>query len=189
MRTSPAEPRHFETPAEFRAWLKANHAKANELWVGFYKKATGLPSITYPEALDEALCYGWIDGVRKRVDDLSYCQRFTPRRPRSNWSEVNIRKVEELIRRKRMRAPGMRAFEARDRTSPDATPPVPLETTLAPELEKLFRGNKEAWGFFERQPPGCRRANVRWIMSARKPETRQRRLAQLIEASAGGRLA
>ena len=116
--SSPAKPRHFKTSAEFSDWLKANHAKAGELWVGFYKQGAGKTGVAYSEALDEALCYGWIDGVRKRVDDFSYCQRFSPRLPKSGWSEVNIHRAEALIRSRRMRAAGRRAFDRRPARPP-----------------------------------------------------------------------
>lgn len=107
------KPRYFRTPAEFRAWLKEHHDTEDELWVGFYKKGSGAPSITWSQALDEALCYGWVDSVRKSVDERRFMNRFTPRRPSNNWSEVNIRRVEELTKQRRMRAPGRKAFEAR----------------------------------------------------------------------------
>ena len=181
------DPIFFETPADFRAWLAANHAKADLLWVGFYKKASGVPSITWSEAVDEALCYGWVDSIRKSVDDRSFTNRFTPRKPGSNWSEVNVRRVEELTRQRRMRAPGLKAFRAR---TPRKTGTYSYEqrydVELPPAFERRFRAAKQAWGWFQAQPPGYRSAALYWVMSAKKPETRDRRLATLIEDSANG---
>jgi uncharacterized protein YdeI (YjbR/CyaY-like superfamily) len=174
----------FATPPEFRRWLEANHDRIPELMVGFYKKGSGKPSITYPEALDEALCFGWIDGVRRGLTEDSYTNRFTPRKPKSNWSLVNIRKVEELIRQGRMAPPGLAAFEARDPEKPGVDPSA---AELDPVLDKEFRAHKEAWDFFQAQPPGYRRTATWWVVSAKKDETRARRLGQLIEDSAAGR--
>ena len=178
---------HFETPEELRAWLEAHHDTATELWVGFYKKATGRPSITYPQALDEALCYGWIDGVRKSVDAESYTTRFTARRRGSNWSAVNIRRVGELTALGRMRPPGLRAFEARDpsKSSPYSSENAPVD--FAADLAAQFRANAAAWDFFQAQPPGYRRTATWWVMSAKREDTRRKRLATLIEDSAHGR--
>ena len=178
-------PRFFRTPAAFSRWLEANHDKHSELWVGFYKKASGKPSITYPEAVDEALCWGWIDGIRKTVDAIAYTNRFTPRKPTSNWSEINTRRVEALIAEGRMREPGLRAFEAR---KPERSGVYSFEQRKAPQLdpalEKRFRAKRAAWAFFEAQPPGYRRVTTWWIVSAKKEETRLARLEKLIAASA-----
>jgi uncharacterized protein YdeI (YjbR/CyaY-like superfamily) len=177
----------FPTAPEFRRWLEANHDRVQELVVGFYKKDSGKPSITYSEALDEALCFGWIDGVRKKYGDDSYTIRFTPRRPKSIWSLVNVRKVEELIQRGRMKPPGLKAFEARDAERTGVYSFERETAELDPALEKVFRANKKAWEFFQKQPPGYRRLAAWFVISAKKQETREKRLGQLIEDSAAGK--
>ena len=178
-------PVFFPTPADFRRWLQKNHRTATELWVGFYKKASGRPSITWSEAVDEALCFGWIDGVRKSVDAESYTNRFTPRRKNSTWSAVNTRRVAALIRQKRMRAAGLKAFEARD---PSQTDRFDRDTAaFDPRLAARFRANRAAWRFFQAQPPGYQRLAVRFVMTARQEATRARRLERLIADSAAGR--
>src|SRR5437660_11875112 len=179
--------RFFKTPAAFRKWLAANHAKSKELWVGFYKKNSGKPSITWPESVDEALCFGWIDGVRKNIDEESYQIRFSPRKPRSIWSAVNIRNAERLIKEGRMWPAGLKAYQARKENrsgiySYEQRSPELVE----PYLGKLKR-NKKAWEFFQAQPPGYRKTMNWWIVSAKKEETRLKRLEQLIEESASGR--
>ena len=179
------KPTYFRTAAEFRAWLKEHHATETELWMGVYKKGSGRPSITWAEAVDEALCYGWVDSVRRGVDDQRYMNRFTPRRPGSNWSEVNIRRVEELTRQGRMRAAGRKAFEARRPTEAGAyTYERRHEIELPDDFERRFRRKKKAWAWFQAQPSGYRSMTLYWVMSAKKPETRERRLATLIEGSA-----
>jgi uncharacterized protein YdeI (YjbR/CyaY-like superfamily) len=181
------KPTYFRTAAEFRAWLKEHHATETELWMGAYKKGSGRPGITWAEAVDEALCWGWVDSVRRGVDDQRYMNRFTPRRPGSNWSEVNIRRVEELTRQGRMRAAGRRAFEDRQ---PKAAGAVTYERRheieLPPDLERRFRRNNEAWTWFRDQSPSYRSMALYWLMSAKRPETRERRLDTLIEDSASG---
>ncbi len=187
--TAGVDPRFFPAPADFRAWLEAHHADEDELFVGYHKKGTGRPSITWPESVDEALCVGWIDGIRRRIDDDSYSIRFTPRRPRSIWSAVNIKRAEELIAEGRMSPAGLAAFEARDE---DRSAIYSYEqrhaAQLDPEQEARLRANPAAWEWFEGRPPSWRRAAVYWVTSARKPETRERRLAMLIEAAAEGRM-
>ncbi|HTG95225.1 MAG TPA: YdeI/OmpD-associated family protein [Pyrinomonadaceae bacterium] len=180
------KPRFFRTQSEFRKWLERNHAKETELLVGFYKKGSGKASLTYPEALDEALCYGWIDGVRRSFGDDSYTIRFTPRKAKSIWSNVNVRHVERLKKEGRMAPAGLKAYELKDpkKTGIYAFENRPRE--LSPAYEKKFRANKEAWEFFEKQPPGYKRLMTYRVMEAKQEETRQRRLAQLIEASAKG---
>jgi uncharacterized protein YdeI (YjbR/CyaY-like superfamily) len=182
------KPVYFAMPAEFRRWLERHHASTPELWVGFYKKHTGRPSMTWPEAVAEALCFGWIDGIRKSVDAARYVNRFTPRRPGSNWSAVNVRLVQELIASGRMRPAGLKAFEGR---RPEKAGQYSYEqrktARLTPEMEAAFRANPDAWRFFESQPPGYRQLMTFWIMSAKQDATRGRRLAALIEASAEGR--
>lgn len=180
-------PVFFTTPAAFRAWLRRNHGTATELWIGFHKKASGLPSITYPEALDEALCYGWIDGVRKSLGETSFVMRWTPRQKGSNWSRVNIGKAEALIAAGRMRKPGLAAFEARESGRADAYPfEQRHDATLEPAQRALFRKNAKAWKYFEALPPGYKRYSIWYVLSARKPETRERRLALVIACSARG---
>ena len=175
----------FATGAEFREWLEANHETAEELTVGFYKRASGKPSMTWSEAVDEALCFGWIDGVRRGLDDDSYTIRFTRRRPGSHWSAVNVRKAEQLIAAGRMRPAGQRAFAARrsDRTAQASYERADVPE-LTPEQEQRFKQHADAWAFFSAQPPWYRRTALHWVTSAKKPETRDRRLRRLIEASA-----
>ena len=176
----------FATPADFRAWLAEHHDKAEELWVGYYKKGSGKPSITWPESVDEALCFGWIDGVRKRLDDESYVIRFTPRRRSSNWSAVNIRRVDELTEMGRMAPPGRKAFEERDRSKDTQYSYEPGLRQLDERHEAELRRNERAWRFFQAQPPSYQRAASWWVMSAKKDETQRRRLRALIEASEQG---
>ena len=183
---SEMNPRFFKSADEFRHWLARNHARESELLIGFYRKSAGRVGITYPEALDEALCFGWIDGVKKRLDEVSYTQRFTPRRARSIWSLVNVRHVERLTAAGRMMPAGVRAFEARE---PSRTGVYAFEKeaqVLAPALEKMFRARREAWKFWEAQPPGYRKVCIHWVMNAKQVETRERRLAQLIADSESG---
>ncbi|MBM3840056.1 MAG: bacteriocin-protection protein [Verrucomicrobia bacterium] len=166
---------YFKAPSEFRRWLEANHAKVSELWVGFYKKDSGKTGITY----HEALCFGWIDGIKKRVDELSYTHRFSPRKAKSNWSLINMRRAEALKKSGRMTAPGLKAFEARDRRkSGYSVQDRPQKFEGAHEKE--FRTNPKAWEFFRAQPPGYQRMACWWVMSAKREETRWRRLGQLI---------
>ena len=163
-----------------------HHARADALLVGFYKKESGKPSITWPESVDEALCFGWIDGIRRRIDDIRYSIRFTPRRRGSIWSNVNTKRVAELIKDKRMRPAGVKAFEARD---PKKTGIYSFEretATLPAEFEKAFRANTKAWKFWEAQPPGYRRLAAYFVTSAKQDETRRRRLDVLIRDSAQG---
>jgi uncharacterized protein YdeI (YjbR/CyaY-like superfamily) len=181
------EPSFFETPDGFRAWFEAHAEDAFELWVGFYKKGSGRPSITWPEAVDQALCFGWIDGIRKSIDEASYKIRFTPRRPGSIWSTVNIGRVAELSRLGLMRPAGLRAFAARDeQKSAIYSHEQRQSVTLDPEAEREFRANEPAWAFFQSQPPSYRKALIWWVASAKRPETHQKRLATLIEESARG---
>ncbi len=180
-------PTFFETPAKFRAWLQKHHRTAKELWVGYHKKSTGKVSITWQESVDEALCFGWIDGIRKSVDADSYMNRFTPRRPGSFWSAINTRRAGELIKDGRMRAAGRKAYEARDaaktafHSSQRATP------TLDRRRESQFRANRVAWQFFQAQPAGYRRLATWWVVSAKREDTRTRRFAQLMALCASRR--
>lgn len=176
----------FRSPAEWRAWLERQHAAAAEIWLGFRRQACSPAGLTYPEALDEALCFGWIDGVRKRVDATSYTNRFTPRRPRSCWSDVNTRRAEELIAAGRMAPPGLAAFAARDRSRTARYSFERATATLAPAQLAIFRKNRPAWDFFSAQPPGYRKVATWWVISAKQEATRARRLAALIAKSADG---
>jgi uncharacterized protein YdeI (YjbR/CyaY-like superfamily) len=186
--TSAADPVFFATPAEFRDWLDANHESARELLVGFYKKGSGRPSITWPESVDEALCVGWIDGVRRSLGEEAYTIRFTPRKPRSNWSAVNIARMAELIREGRVRPAGLRAFEARaEERSGIYAYENRDQAALTPEMEAELRARPGAWEFFQAQPEWYRKTAVWRILTGKKPETRQKRLAELIEDSANGR--
>jgi len=180
------EPKFFTSPEKFRQWLQKNHDSANELLVGFHKKDSGKKSITYAEALDEALCFGWIDGVRKRLDETSYTIRFTPRKPKSIWSNVNVKHVERLKKEGRMAEPGLKVYAQRDpkRTGIYAFENRPKE--FSPEYEKKFRANKAAWEFFQTIPPSLRNTYIFWIMGAKKEETQLHRLQLLIESSAKG---
>ena len=181
------KPRFFATGDAFREWLKNNHDKVDELLVGFYKRESGKPSMTWPESVDQALCFGWIDGVRKRIDDESYSIRFTPRRRRSIWSAVNIRRVKELIQTGVMHAAGVKAFETRDEKRANIYSYERAAASFSAEQEKRFRANKTAWKFFSEQPPGYRRLMAHYVTSAKKEETRLRRLKKVIDASAQGK--
>jgi uncharacterized protein YdeI (YjbR/CyaY-like superfamily) len=182
------KPVFFRTPSELRSWLEQHHDDAAELLVGFHKRASGKPSITWPEAVDEALCFGWIDGVRKGIDDASYTIRFTPRKPSSNWSLRNIERVAELTAQGLMRPAGLAAFEARrEEKSGIYSHEQRRAAKLDAAQERHFRDNAKAWDFFEAQPPSYRRAAVWWVVSAKREETRLRRLATLIEDSERGR--
>jgi uncharacterized protein YdeI (YjbR/CyaY-like superfamily) len=181
------EVRFFETPADFRAWLEAHHDTETELWVGFHKKGSGRPSITWPEAVDQALCFGWIDGIRKRIDGDSYANRFTPRKVQSTWSNVNVANVARLKERGLMMPAGLRAFEARDEARSGIYSFEQDQHALAPAYKQRFQEHGAAWGFFKAQPPGYRRTASFWVMSARREETRLKRLATLIDDSEHGR--
>ena len=182
------EPTFFATPEDFRAWLQEHHETERELLVGFHKKGSGRPSITWPQSVDQALCFGWIDGVRRRIDDHSYSIRFTPRKQRSNWSAINVRRVGELIELGHMRPAGLAAFERR---SDDRTAIYSYEQRKGAKLdaaqERRFKANPSAWMWFQAQPAGYRRTASYWVISAKRPQTRERRLEQLIEDSAAGR--
>lgn len=177
----------FPNAGAFRKWLKSHHDSDREVWVGFYRKDSDQTGITYSEALDEALCFGWIDGVRRKVDARSYANRFSPRRQGSVWSELNIKRAGELIKAGRMHDSGMRAFRERD---PEKTQRYSYErqrAPLSPALEKRFRANREAWTFFKAQPPSYQRLAIWFVNSAAKEETRIRRLDIVIDVSSKGR--
>ena len=188
MARASGEPTYFAAPAEFRAWLEAHHDTAVELWVGYYKKATGRPSLSWPESVDEALCFGWIDGIRKRVDAERYAIRFTPRKPASHWSAVNVRRLAVLEREGRLHPAGRAAF---GRRREDASGVYSYEQRKTAAFDgaslRRFRQHRDAWAWFGTQPPSYRQTVVRWVMSAKRPETRLRRLDTLIDDSAHGR--
>lgn len=177
----------FESPSAYRAWFEENHAHAKELWVGFYKKSTDKPSITWPEAVDQALCFGWIDGVRKSIDENSYKIRFTPRKPRSIWSSVNIKRVGELLELGLMQPAGLKVFEERDQKKSELYSYERQKALLDTEFEQKFRANTKAWEFFQSQAPSYQKTATWWVMSAKKEETRLKRLMTLIEDSENGR--
>lgn len=178
------KPIFFETPADFRAWLAKNHATAKELLVGFYKKGSKRPSITWPESVDEALCYGWIDGVRKGIDDESYTIRFTPRKTGSVWSTVNVNRVQALTDLGRMQPAGLKAFEARKEGKSGIYSHEQGEVELPEPFQELLRANTTAWEFFQQQAGSYRKAAIWWITSAKKEETKRKRLDSLIAYSA-----
>jgi uncharacterized protein YdeI (YjbR/CyaY-like superfamily) len=186
-RSAPA-PRYFRNGAELRAWLEKNHDSVSELWIGFFNQRSGKTGITYREALDESLCFGWIDGVRKSVDEGRYVQRFTPRRARSIWSLVNIKRVRELQKLGRMCAPGLAAFEKRDEKKSGVYSFERANVAFDEALERRFRANARAWAFFQERPPGYRRVSTWFVMSAKRDETRLRRLDYLIALCADGRV-
>jgi uncharacterized protein YdeI (YjbR/CyaY-like superfamily) len=180
------KPTFFRSAADMRAWLARHHAAAGELWVGYYKRASGRSSITWPESVDEALCYGWIDGVRKSIDDVSYVIRFTPRRPGSIWSAVNIRRAQALIQQGRMSPAGLRAYEARKENKTGIYSYEQRSAELEEPYRRALRKNAAAWTFFRAQPPSYRKAVSWWIVSAKREETRLRRVEKLIAYAAGG---
>ena len=178
--------RFFERPEQLRDWFDANHDTADELWLGYHKKATGRPTISWSEAVDEALCVGWIDSVRYSLDDERSAQRFTPRRKGSIWSAINVKKVAELTEQGRMRKAGLAAFEVR---SPEKTAIYSYErevAALTDEETAAIKADPAAWADWERRPPSYRKAIAHWISSAKQAATRARRLDKLIAASAAG---
>jgi uncharacterized protein YdeI (YjbR/CyaY-like superfamily) len=180
-------PAFFKTPAEFRAWLAQHAAAESELIVGFYKRGTNRESLTWPESVDEALCVGWIDGVRTSIDEISYKIRFTPRKSTSTWSAKNIERVRVLESEGRMKAAGLKAFAHRRETKSGIYAYEQAgAAALGSKEEARFRRNMAAWKFFEAQPPGYRHLVIWRIVSARRVETREARLAKLIEASQNG---
>jgi uncharacterized protein YdeI (YjbR/CyaY-like superfamily) len=180
------DPVFFATPAEFDTWLAANHDAAEFLWVGYYKKATGKPSVTWEETVDEALCYGWIDGIRKSLGDESYVIRFTPRKPRSVWSGRNIDRVAVLRAADRMQPSGMAAYANHDAHPNSGYRTAESSAEFAPQMLADFKANAAAWAFYQSQAPGYRRHTTRWVMSAKREDTRARRMATLIADAANG---
>jgi uncharacterized protein YdeI (YjbR/CyaY-like superfamily) len=181
--TSAAKPRFFRSAAEFRTWLLRHHARAHELWVGFHNARSGRRGIGYREALEEALCCGWIDGVRKSLDDTRYTIRFTPRKPGSKWSAVNVRHVRRLMAEGRIRPAGQGAFDRRT-GKPAGYSFEERPKRLGAAFEKRFRADRRGWEFFQAQAPWYRRTATFWVMSAKQPETRERRFTRLLRHSA-----
>ena len=180
------KPTFFRSADEFRRWLERRHSRARELWVGFHKKDTGRPSLTWPESVDAALCFGWIDGIRKRIDDQRYTIRFTPRRPRSIWSAVNLRRVRALRRVGLMRPAGLAAWARRTRERSGVYSFEQRPQKLPPRYEKVLRARPRAWAYFRARPPSYRRTVTWWVVSAKQEATRARRLAILIDYSEQG---
>lgn len=177
----------FKSAAEWRAWLEANHNQATEVLVGFYKKNSGMQNMTYPEAVDQALCFGWIDGVRRSIDENAYANRFTPRKSRSIWSAVNIKRVGELTEQGLMHPAGLKAFHSRDPKRQNQYSNEQQKIELPPEYEAQFRVNPAAWEHFQSRPPSYRRTAIWWVISAKQEATRLKRLATLINDSEAGR--
>lgn len=184
----PTDVTHFESPDAFRAWLDEHHETRDVLWVGYWKKATGRLSVTWPESVDVALCFGWIDGLRKKIDDEAYTIRFTPRRPGSTWSRRNIERYEAMEAAGLVRPPGEAAWTARTEDNSSLYSYEQDERPSLPEAyEERLRAHAAAWADWQSRPPGYRRTVAHWITSARREETRKRRLDALIEDSAAGR--
>lgn len=180
------KPSFFRTSAEFRKWLTKNHTSQQALLVGFYKKDSGKPSITWPESVEQALCFGWIDGIRKSIDEISYSIRFTPRKPGSTWSKINVTLAQTLIAQGLMQPAGRMAYEARRENKSGTYSYEQRRIQLEEPYHRLLKKNKPAWDFFHSQPPSYRKAVYWWIMSARKEETRRKRLEKLAAFSAEG---
>ncbi|MCW5873837.1 MAG: YdeI/OmpD-associated family protein [Anaerolineales bacterium] len=178
------KPTFFASQADLRKWLKKNHTTADELWVGMYKKHTGKPSITWPQVVDEVLCFGWIDGIRKGIDADSYMNRITPRRKNSNWSAINLKRVEELKALGLMQPAGLKAHAERNHSRTQQYSSEQREVVFPAELLSQFKKHKPAWAFFSAQPPSYRKTITWWVISAKREDTRQKRLARLIELSA-----
>ncbi len=180
-------PTFFKTPAYWRKWLEKNHDKKTELWVGFYKTGSGRPSITWPQSVDEALCFGWIDAVRKGIDDESYMIRFTRRKPGSIWSQVNLKKMEELIAKRLMQPAGLAIFNARDTKKTNRYSFEQEKVELSKAYEKKIKANKKAWKYFQSQPSSYRKPATHWVMSAKQEATQLKRLETLIIDCEAGR--
>lgn len=177
---------YFASQQDFRHWLQENHNKEAELLVGFYKVESGKPSMTWSQSVDQALCFGWIDGIRKSIDSESYCIRFTPRNPRSNWSGINIKKVEEMNKLGLMHPAGIAVYEKRHDQTSEIYSYENKPERLTNEYEILFKSHSKAWDFFQLQPPSYQRTVMFWVMSAKQEQTRQKRLAELIADSEAG---
>lgn len=180
------KPTFFKTPSDLRKWFEKYHDREQELLVGFYKKDSGKPSITWPQSVDEALCFGWIDGIRKSLDEVSYTIRFTPRRARSTWSAVNIKRAGELTKQGLMMRRGLEAFAARQENRSGIYSYEQRSPELPDPYRRLFKKHKAAWNFFEAQRPSYRKTANWWVLSAKKEDTRLKRLDKLIDYSALG---
>jgi len=176
-------PTFFQTSSAFREWLEKHHAKTGELWVGYYKKDSGKPSITWPESVNEALCFGWIDGVRKSIDDISYTIRFTPRRSGSIWSSINITRAQALIKRGQMQPAGLKIFQVKKENKSGIYSYEQRSVNLEEPYNRLLKKNNTAWNFFQTQPSSYRKAVSWWIVSAKKEDTRLHRLEKLMDYS------
>ena len=183
----PEEPAFFATAAAWRAWLQRHHASETLLWVGFHRKGSGIPGISWPESVDEALCFGWIDGVRRSLDATRYVIRFTPRKPRSHWSNVNVKRYGELLAAGAVRPAGEAAFARRDANGTGTASYEQAKVAFTPAQSRAFRAAAKAWSWFSAQPPWYRRTATWWVISAKQPATRERRLATLVSDSAAGR--
>ncbi len=177
----------FRSPSDLRKWFEKHHCTASELRVGYYKKSSGKPSITWPESVDEALCFGWIDGIRHSIDDVSYTIRFTPRKPSSTWSAVNLRRARKLKADGLMQPAGLQAFQKRIANKSGIYSYEQRKDEFDEPYASKLRAKKAAWAFFQDRPPSYRRAAIWWVVSAKKEETRLKRLAKLIEDSAMSR--
>lgn len=176
-------PTFFATQSDFRKWLEKYHNKATELFVGFYKVDSGKPSMTWTQSVDEALCFGWIDGVRKSIDEYSYFIRFTPRKPKSIWSAVNIQKIEELTKQGLMQPAGLASFENRKENKSKIYSYENAEVKFSSEFEKQFKANKKAWEYFQSLAPSYRKPSTNWVMSTKQETTKLKRLNELIADS------
>lgn len=181
------KPLYFETPSVLKDWFAEHHARAPMLLLGYWKVGSGRPSVSWPESVDEALCVGWIDGLRKRIDEHRYTIRFTPRRPGSVWSQVNVQRVAELAAQGRMQAPGLAVFESRGEQHQRGYSFADRAESFPPDIELVFRAAASAWAYFEQQPPGYRRTVIHWVTSPKLAATREKRLNTVIADSAAGR--
>ncbi len=182
------KPKFFSNPTKFRNWLEKNHNRKDELIVGYYKVASGKPSMTWSESVDQALCYGWIDGIRRSICEISYCIRFTPRRPRSTWSAVNLKKIQVLTKLGLMNSEGIKAYKKRTTKNSEIYSHEQKYLKLKKEYEKKLKANKKAWAYFESLAPSYKKPTIWWVMSAKKEETQIRRLDILISSSSNGKL-
>lgn len=183
----PTNVKFFKSHGELKKWFLKNHNKLEELWLGIYKKGSGKQSVTYDEAVNEALCFGWIDGIAKGIDSEKYCQRFTPRKAKSVWSAINIKKVEAMIKSRKMMPAGLKAFKERDKSLTNQYSFEQEKIKLPAKYEKIFKRSKKAWENFNRMPPGYRRTAAWLVISAKQEATRLRRLEELIKDSEAGR--
>ena len=181
-------PRSFKTPAAWRAWLEAHHDSSQEILLRLFRVHAADRGLTYKQALDEALCFGWIDGITHRLDDDSYCQRYTPRRPRSIWSRINVGHVQRLVKEGRMTPSGLAAYRRRDEKRTGIYSFENPGKVLPADMEKRFRARKRAWDFYQQQAPWYRRTTTHWVLSGKKDETRRRRLDALIACCARGEI-